>query len=68
MNDLRHGSDFIYYSRYWEGRLNKLNGIDNLYHKVENIRHKIDSYFEISPDVLRPIDRKIRSIKSEIVE
>lgn len=69
LNCLSYFAYFIsFISSYWEERLNKLSGIEDLYRKIERIRQKIDNYSDISSDILRPIDLKIRSAKSEIVE
>ncbi len=54
--------------RYWEERLNKLENIVPLFDKIKNIRRKIEEYTEISADLIRPIDRKIRLAKCEFSE
>lgn len=54
--------------RYWEERLNKLENVVSTFGKIKVIRQKIENFNEISADLLKPIDRKIRIAKSESSE
>ncbi len=50
--------------RYWEKRLSKIEDADILYKSIAAIQEKIKSYSDFPPELLRPIDRKIRLAQS----
>ena len=54
--------------RYWEERLKDLQNFVYSFEEIKFIRQKIVEFTEISSDLLRPIDHKIRLAKSEIPE